>query len=815
MRTLIDGYPLPDDDPDFDIQLRINDYLSGPANERSWGSTAGRVMKGTSTPEERYRWLMPLLRRAEWLLEHPEGARPHWAFHLTCAVELLLNHNRQQSEQELLALLGYSSVFRRTNMTGALDEIAPRAVEALRKTADKRLWVEALENACFELEQFETVFGGRSAAQLGLALMIDPAAPSSRTTCWSAIVAEGLRETTKTGEGWRALLALTDTQLLYPREPKEKQVAAALKKVGPAELANRLGVWTAPLDTEPSAYLSWRGVALLKILLHAAAVAAIPELQPSLIRLAQANWIQADRAKLALDLLVRAIVTQPPAFSRTCLQLLATQPYAAENAALNVALSTPRKQDSPLGVDGYPLDSHAEQAIFQHRLDEWLRLPQDSSNGYQTGPDLRSLALREEHPDYAGLLTAMLDRIDWLARHSALIPENAQMKKVLSRCLPDLQRLISAVDRSSLLRLMQADTEGVLYCSPGEHILATVERYIETNGFDLELVNAIDRWHKAAHGSIAEQTLRRHLGWLLWREDVKPVDLKSCWSARIREDLRDMPEAQAKLWRSLLAPMTFHICDKPPAKWKKQVSPLLAAVGAEEFATWFHRWFRPFGQEQPLPLEAPGSDLLRCLLWHAAEIEGPKVDEALSWFPKARWNSKKSRSYTTKLMGPFVFTLTARPPVLAHACLEALVEKGDILNGTKNFEAYRALCERLGRPCREGIAPRAATTMQDLAIQTLKKMGCEVTEEAVVVRGQIESYIVDRGSREIRRLRDGALLQIETNGQVGPESEMIAQMFEQVTPAGPEDLRALLPLVQVLKMDKLFGRFLKVSHTGS
>lgn len=66
-----------------------------------------------------------------------------------------------------------------------------------------------------------------------------------------------------------------------------------------------------------------------------------------------------------------------------------------------------------------------------------------------------------------------------------------------------------------------------------------------------------------------------------------------------------------------------------------------------------------------------------------------------------------------------------------------------------------------------------------------------MTEEAVVVRGQIESYIVDRRSR---RLRDGAFLRIETNGQVGPESEMIAQMFQRVTSVGPEDLREILPL---------------------
>ncbi len=815
MRTLIDGYPLPDDDPDFEIQLRINDYLSGPANERSFASTAGRVLSGASTREERYRWLMPLLRRSEWLLEQPADAQPHWAGHLMCAVGLLLNHNREQSEQELLELLGYSSVFRRTSEISGMGEIVPRAVEAFQKTVEKTVWVEALESACFELEQFPTVHGGRLAAQLGMALMIDPAAPPSHSPCWSALLAEELREATKAGVGWRALFNLADTRLLHPQEPNEKKVAAALKKIGPAQFAARLEAWTTRLSPGPSAYLSWRGVAVLKILLHGAAAAAIPELQPSLLRLAQVEWRQPERARLALDLLVRAIMAQPSAFSRTCLELLSTQNYASENAALNVALSAPQRENSPLGIDGYPLDERAEHAMFQHRLDHWLRLPGSLLDGHQTGPDMRSLALRGEQPDYAGLLSAMLDRIDWVNQHRELIPKHTEMTRVLSRYLPELQRLLPDMDRSSLLRLMNADTAGALYCSPGEHILASVERYVESHGFDLELVNTLDAWHKSSHGTIADQTLRRHLGWLLWREDIRPVNPKSCWSVRIRQDLRDMPEAQAKLWRNLLAPMTFHVSNTPPAKWKKETAPLLAAVGPEEFAKWLHRWFRPFGENHPLPLEASGGDVLRCLLWHAAEITDPRVDEALGWFPQAKWKNKKSSGYTMKLIGPFVFVLSKKPAELAQASLEALVEKGDILNGTKNYEAYRALCERLGMPCREGVAPPPAPTAQDLAIKTLRKTGCEVTEDAVVVRGQIESYSVDRRSGEIRRLRDGAVLQIETGSQAGPEGEMIAQMFQLVKPTGPGDLRAMLPLVRILMRDQVFGRCLKVSKSGS
>jgi hypothetical protein len=183
------------------------------------------------------------------------------------------------------------------------------------------------------------------------------------------------------------------------------------------------------------------------------------------------------------------------------------------------------------------------------------------------------------------------------------------------------------------------------------------------HGFDAELVNVIEAWHKATHGSVAGQTLRKHLGWLLWREDVKPVDTKVCWSALIRQDLRDMPGPLSKKWRDLFAPMTFHLCSSPPAKWRKETAPLLQALGHEEFANWIYRWFKPFAGDKPLPLEATGSNVLRSLLWLCGEVEDQRVSEALSWYAKAEWKNKKSKSFTSKLQGPRLYALEKKPLV--------------------------------------------------------------------------------------------------------------------------------------------------------
>ena len=108
--------------------------------------------------------------------------------------------------------------------------------------------------------------------------------------------------------------------------------------------------------------------------------------------------------------------------------------------------------------------------------------------------------------------------------------------------------------------------------------------------------------------------------------------------------------------------------------------------GGEPAIMCFHRWFRAFGEEEQQRLEVPGRDLLRCLLWHASGIDDPRIDEALFWFSKAQWKTQKSKSYTGKLVGPYVLALANRPPHLAQTCLKALVEKGDITPTSKYFD---------------------------------------------------------------------------------------------------------------------------------
>jgi hypothetical protein len=97
---------------------------------------------------------------------------------------------------------------------------------------------------------------------------------------------------------------------------------------------------------------------------------------------------------------------------------------------------------------------------------------------------------------------------------------------------------------------------------------------------------------------------------------------------------------------------------------------------------------------------------------------------------------------------------------LPHACLDTLVAKGEIIEGTKEFKTYRAYCDQLGLAAKDGAALRPMATEREITMQALKKMGCDVTDDSVLVKGHLDTYIVNRRSREIRRLRDGVLLKI-------------------------------------------------------
>lgn len=796
----IDGFPLSSDDPDLEIQQRLNDYLAGPADRPSMLATAGRVMKDVSAPEQP-RWLMPVLRRCEWLVEHPEHSKPHWAPHLMCAVDLILNHSNFFGTAERpwtnLELLAHARTFRKADDASGPGEFIPRALEEFHKAADKTAWIPALQSAYREFELFERVYGGRHAATLGIALLREGAMPAD-ISCWTSELIRGLARRKKPA-AWQAFFRLADTRFEYSIEPGREKVEAAVRKIGPEEFSACLDAWTLPLAHGP-APLTWFGVAVMKVLMHGAAACInpkgdVPGTTPALERIARANWFPAERVSWFIDLLVGAASVLPNAK-----QIL--EPLALRNpskASLLAALVEPAQSDQPLGVDGYPFDEKPAHAMFQRRIDEWFRLP---GNPFANkGPDLRTLAAGPGgKPDFPGLLTAILDRTHWLTRHDKLVEQAFDKRLMLGQRIRELASEVGDPGDELLHRLLESEAAGMLYCPPNDWLLPWVEKRLDPAGFLSEALAVRGQaWHDSCHGTTSGMAFRQKLGWLLWHADPRPMKASRCWSSRIREDIRPLAP-----WRTLLRHTTFAMADQPPAKLLKETAPLLAAIGPQEFARRFHAWMKPFSEPAPIVLEVPGRDLLRNLFWHAAGIHDPRIDEALAWFPPVKWKNKKVEGYTSKLIGPYVYAAAKRAPEAAHPLLQRLVDRNLIVAASKNFKVYEELCAKLQRPLGEGRPAPAPPTQKDFVTQSLAGLShCDVTPDTVRVRGSLETYLIDRATRLIRRERDLAVLEFDANA--GVEAEYIADMMQRFA----KSEAAIIALVQLLHNDAQIGQALK------
>lgn len=687
----IDGFPLASDDPDYEIQRRINDFLAGPPRVPRWGTVAS-VLEGTPR-EERLQWVLPLLRRCEWLADNP-GKPQSWLLpHLMNSASTILNNERALhghpagDDDRLLELLSRVSVFRKAKRTLGLKEFIPFAADAFHKARNKAEWIPVLQSVYFELEQLEEVRDGRYASAIGLALLVEGITPEA-VPCWSSAVTSALAAMKKgPAAAWRSLF----------KAGHSPKASAMLQKIGQAEFVEQLDQWTRGLDAQQPVPLSWFGAELMKILLSAGG--EIPASAPLVERIAKADWSPAERAATFLDRLVSATAPLPRAVE--LLEPLVLQ--NPSNASLHVALTDLGARKTPLGVDGYPLDERPEHSLFHRRIDEWFRLP---GNPFQDpGPDLRTLSLGSDgKPDFPGLLAAMLDRIRWLCRQKDLVAKGFEFRMMLGQRLRGVAEKAD-LDEGGLNRLLELDALGALYCAPNDWLLPRVEKRIAEVGLSGELLTRVQAWHDAAFGTVAGQNLRQKLGWLLWHDDPRPMKAGRCWSSVIREDLRQTSPESAKHWRELLRKTSFAMVDTPPAKFRKECGPALEAIGSDAYADRFHAWLRPFSESAAIALEPPGRDLLRCLFWHAQEIHDSRIDEALGWFPPASWKNKKSAGYANKLLGPYIYAVSSRSPEFAHRNIEKLVSVEWIITGTRHYDVYKELCAKLDVQPKEGKAP--------------------------------------------------------------------------------------------------------------
>jgi hypothetical protein len=198
-------------------------------------------------------------------------------------------------------------------------------------------------------------------------------------------------------------------------------------------------------------------------------------------------------------------------------------------------------------------------------------------------------------------------------------------------------------------------------------------------------------------GVPCNQTENARAEWFLWFEDVAPIAVNTCWSYRVKKDLRSMPPEEAAAWRALLDNTTFMVTGTPTAKWMKAAEKLFPRVGVAGFRRRFVQWFQLFGKGQPLRITIAGRNVLRVLMWYALIAKDDAVDQALLTFANARWKTKQFAKRVAQAEMAFSYVVGQREPEAALPLLEALVESGRAFEGSTTHDVYQQLCARQNR----------------------------------------------------------------------------------------------------------------------
>jgi hypothetical protein len=744
----IDGFPLSVEDPDYSIQLAIGDDLAAARSVLQRARVIPRpaefypqLVKSNS-----HEWLMPLLRRLRWNLDHGSGA-PEWRAGIADMICQLLSTTSRLTEAGFLALAGEARGFH-------LPEAFPYLEHMHRLLGHIELdhinrsepFGEPMSRA------LRTLAGMQEKICAGPRTFVWPLFRSDHCfapgdPCWDARVRREIDTFDPALRTlWLEVFDAADTSLGGAGQPGRKCLAA-MERLGEARLQAGLRRFLLLLADGTPLQLSSIGITIMRHVIVLVDKFAGRACDDFLYDIARAPWRRVqDVAWLPTYLWVLGRRPGDRAFA--CLEALAVNPVtstAEVNSEYQSALQGFEREARGTGVDGYPLARDPGREPHHQRIDKILRLGSDAAakaprmhpiaalhtqaldslkvdaitpamqiwRAQMTaprpwanpGPDaaasletLTDSLFQDFSADLAGLSIALLERLEWIVAHAG--EHSAETVKAWTQWIRGfgcaagiLQRCLARVDRLPLPWILAS-----LRNIPGDiKVIDLCRRHVDENGWHVDLVEAIRGWISKLATSQSENVLRAKVEWFLWFEDVAPIRLEDCWSHRIKQDLRAMTAGERRAWLGLLQNAAFTITDRPTKKWLKPAEAAFPAVGAEPFRRRFAAWFEPFAGGQPLRMTVTGRNVLRLLIWTALIACDPAVDEALAGFAKARWKTKEVERRAAQAEMAFSYVLAERAPDAALPILESMVASRRAAPGTATYNTYLGLCARCGR----------------------------------------------------------------------------------------------------------------------
>lgn len=271
-----------------------------------------------------------------------------------------------------------------------------------------------------------------------------------------------------------------------------------------------------------------------------------------------------------------------------------------------------------------------------------------------------------------------------------------------------------------------------------------------------------------------------------------PLVAGEAWSDKAIEDVNTADEGKRKAWLELLNLCATATGSTPSAKWKKQVAPLLDAIGFDEFKQSMVRWFaladkprtqtiETWAQYQPNPnlvMNDRNADVLRGLVWLCAEREDKETARALTGLTGSAYR---------KVAG-----IGARCVRVGNACVWALGEMPGMEGiGQLALLRVRVKFGTAQKMIDAGLAKAANRT--GLAVSDIEELG-------------VPDYGLDAGGKRVEEFGDytaeiiaSSANKLEVNWIRTSEAKRLASVPRAVKESYGERLKELMSRVKDIK----------------
>lgn len=272
--------------------------------------------------------------------------------------------------------------------------------------------------------------------------------------------------------------------------------------------------------------------------------------------------------------------------------------------------------------DGYLLDTKSPLAEAHHALNTYLVRVEDA--GWKVA--MKEVSARRDKGLKLRIWKALLDRLEWLHTEKPHSPYFAQLHD-LTVAIEGWKLSMPETDMLELLQRTGSLARFVMpYC-----VMPHLMSHVHEHGLTPALSAAIREFHAKVTdkgysvNQTTSQLVNSRLDMLAWRDEWNNVDLKRCWSERVRADFRDIHGPERETWRRLLHSIDGDEGVHPVGGWLRDSEEWIKAIGKEAFRMQLLRWLKPLAPGTTHPLSREGSYILRSFLWLAQSLQDEEL----------------------------------------------------------------------------------------------------------------------------------------------------------------------------------------------